>query len=84
MTTPPNGFFRCISLSGRESLGFHCSTCKLVLYHGIGARGIWHCGSFQQPPAKTKNLPVFKIQRPQPEGFLGNLGGRAGVLVGLD
>jgi len=84
MTTPPNGFFRCISLSGRESLGFHCATCKLVVYHGIGERGIWHCGSFQKPPAKVKNLPVFKIQRPASSGLVGEFNNRRVALIGFD
>lgn len=84
MNTPPKGWFRCRNLSGAKSLGFHCVRCRLVIFRGITDRGVHHCGAWEKPPLIQRTLPVYQIPLPARDGFVGNIGGVSGALVGFD
>lgn len=85
MTTPPNGWFRCVSLSGRKSLGFHCPKCRTVVYEVRGPR-VFHCGAWEAAPLKAKILallPSWKIQRPSNDQVVPLGENLTGILIGF-
>jgi hypothetical protein len=85
MTTPPVGWIHVKNLAGKSSLGFHCKRCRIVIYHGITERGVFHCGKWEAPINKAlEKLPLYRIERASGNGLVGSVNGRNFALIGFD